>query len=110
MSPSFSGKTAIVTGSAGGLGKAIAKAYLDAGAQVVLCDINEPLLKEAETELSSNGTVFAHPVDITNEASVTSLVKAVVEKFGKIDILVNNAGVVDKFGKPDEDSRGTALI
>jgi len=93
----FSGKTVLVTGSGGGLGKAIAEAYLSKGAQVVLCDINEARLKEADTELSAKGTVFAQTVDITNEESVKSLVQAAVDKFGRIDILVNNAGIADKF-------------
>jgi NAD(P)-dependent dehydrogenase (short-subunit alcohol dehydrogenase family) len=99
MASHFSEKTVIVTGSGGGLGKAIATAYLNAGAQVVVCDINEARLKEAEAELTSKGTVFAHQVDITSEDSIATLAKAVIEKFGKIDVLVNNAGVSDMFGK-----------
>ncbi|KIW05819.1 uncharacterized protein PV09_03025 [Verruconis gallopava] len=94
---SFEGKVALVTGSANGLGKGVALAFLEAGAKVVLCDINEGRLKEAEAELSGKGAVFAHKVDTTDEASVEALMSAAVDAFGKIDVLVNNAGIMDTF-------------
>jgi NAD(P)-dependent dehydrogenase (short-subunit alcohol dehydrogenase family) len=100
MSFSFTDKVCLVTGSGGGLGKTIATRYLESGGKVVLCDINEELLKTTEEELTKlgTGTVFAHKVDITDEESVKTLFEAVVAKFGRIDVVVNNAGVTDKFG------------
>jgi NAD(P)-dependent dehydrogenase (short-subunit alcohol dehydrogenase family) len=95
----FSGKSVLVTGSAGGLGKAIAEAYLKAGAKVAICDINKSRLDSAREELSEHGTVFAHSVDVTDEESVKVLVAAVVQQFGSLDVLVSNAAVIDAFGE-----------
>jgi hypothetical protein len=99
MSLSFTDKVVLVTGSGSGLGKEIASRYLESGAKVVLCDINEERLKETEDELSPQGIVLAHKVDITDEDSVKELTEAAVAKFGRLDIVVNNAGVTDKFGR-----------
>ncbi|KAJ6011564.1 Glucose/ribitol dehydrogenase [Penicillium sp. IBT 35674x] len=91
------GKTCLVTGGAGGLGKAIATKYLEAGANVVICDINEERLQQTSTELSPMGPFKAVKADITNQNEVESLFKEIIQEFGKIDVLVNNAGIMDKF-------------
>lgn len=91
------GKTCLVTGGAGGLGKAIATKYLEAGANVVICDINEERLQQASTELSPMGPFKAVKTDITSQSEVESLFKEIIQQFGKIDVLVNNAGIMDKF-------------
>lgn len=91
------GKTCLVTGGAGGLGKAIATKYLEAGANVVICDINEERLQQTSTELSPMGPFKAVKTDITNQNEVESLFKEIIQEFGKIDVLVNNAGIMDKF-------------
>ncbi|KAI0124686.1 hypothetical protein BJ170DRAFT_470159 [Xylariales sp. AK1849] len=97
--------TVIVTGAAGGLGKAIATAYLNAGANVAICDINEARLSATRTEFESTGRFLALNTDITDEAAVESLVLETVSKFGRLDILVNNAGMVDTFDPVGELSK-----
>lgn len=90
----FDGKVAIVTGAAEGIGKAIAKAFIEEGAKVVLSDINEPLLKKSTAELGNRAA--AVKADVTRWDQVTHLVQETVSMFGRVDILVNNAGVVRK--------------
>jgi NAD(P)-dependent dehydrogenase (short-subunit alcohol dehydrogenase family) len=97
MSGLLSTKVAIVTGAAGGLGKAIAKALLNAGATVIINDVNAGMLGEAKTELSSLGKVHDFVADLTDADATWKLVDEAREKFGKLDILINNAGVMDIF-------------
>ncbi|KAJ1335964.1 glucose 1-dehydrogenase [Microdochium nivale] len=97
MATSMQGKTVIVTGGASGLGKVIATAYLDAGANVAVCDVNEARLKEVAGEFDSTGRFLSSKADVTDEASVQAFVQSVVDKFGQLDILVNNAGIMDSF-------------
>ncbi len=88
---SLKGKIAIVTGSARGIGKAIAAALVQHGAKVVVSDI---LAKEGETTVAELGesAVFL-PCDITDVTQVHSLVETTVHRFGRLDIMVNNAGI-----------------
>ncbi|KAI1392506.1 NAD(P)-binding protein [Hypoxylon trugodes] len=97
MATSLEGKTVVVTGAAGGLGKAIAKGYLDAGANVAVCDINDERLEQVRSEFGPTSRFLAEKTDITDEAAITKLVENVVAKFGRLDILVSNAGMTDKF-------------
>jgi len=97
MALPLTGKSAIVTGAASGLGKAIAEKFLKAGAKVTICDINEERLKSASKELSAHGQVHTIKADITNEESVKEIFETTVEKFGAVDVLVNNAGIMDRF-------------
>lgn len=94
MDLGLKGRVALVTGSARGIGKAIAKVLLQEGCSVVICDIDEEELSRTESELSKYGNVLAVPADVTDMDNVRRLVKTVVEKFGKIDILINNAGIL----------------
>ncbi|WP_010268471.1 SDR family NAD(P)-dependent oxidoreductase [Paenibacillus senegalensis] len=87
------GKRAIVTGSARGIGKAIARKMLQEGAQVHLCDVNGALLQQTAAELASIGTVDGQVVDVTQREQVEAFVHGIVQRSGPIDILVNNAGV-----------------
>ncbi|KAI2634965.1 NAD(P)-binding protein [Hypomontagnella submonticulosa] len=105
MANTLQGTTVLVTGAGGGLGKVIATAYLEAGANVAICDINEERLKQARTELQPTGRFFAANTDITDEAAITGLVDNVVARYGRLDILVSNAGMVDKFDPVGELSK-----
>lgn len=87
-------KKAIVTGAARGIGKAIAKKYLEEGAHVLICDINEERLESARKELEKIGPSFSKMVDITKREDVERMVEYAKYVFdGNIDILANNAGV-----------------
>ena len=87
------GKTAFVTGGASGIGLGIAKALLGAGANVVVADIREDHLAEAEAELVSPDKVLGVRLDVTNREAYARAADAAEARFGKIHILVNNAGV-----------------
>lgn len=86
-------KTAVVTGGAQGLGLAIARAFLDQGANVVLGDINQEALDNAKAALGAEGRVATRTCDVTNATDVDALVDAAVSEFGSIDVMVNNAGI-----------------
>jgi len=88
----FAGRTAIVTGSAQGIGAAIATQLAAEGATVVVADVNE--LAAATTASGLGDPSFAWPVDVGDETSVAELHKAVLSRTGQIDILVNNAAIV----------------
>ena len=89
----LNGKTALVTGSARGLGNVIARGLLEAGATVVLNDVSREALDEAVGQFRQEGfTTPAYAFDIADEQQVTKAVKA-IEQSHPIDILVNNAGI-----------------
>ncbi|WP_158805457.1 MULTISPECIES: SDR family NAD(P)-dependent oxidoreductase [unclassified Acidisoma] len=90
---SLSGKVAMVTGAAGGLGRAIAAAYLQAGAKVVLADLKEGELQSAAEELGALGDVFPVAVDVTKAAAVEEAVSSAHAHFKRLDILVTAAGI-----------------
>jgi len=86
----LNGKTALVTGSGSGIGKAVAILFARQGAIVHLVDLNEQAVEATSSEISaSGGTAIAAPCDVTNQQQVTDIFK----KTGRVDILVNSAGV-----------------
>jgi glucose 1-dehydrogenase len=88
------GRTAIVTGAAGGIGRAIVERFLREGARVVFADIDSEKGEATETELSKLGSVRFVKADVSRRLDVHNLVAAAVDHLGDIDILVNNAGIV----------------
>lgn len=88
----LSGKVAIITGAAQGMGAAHAKLFVKEGAKVVLTDLLEEKGKKLAEELGSDNTLFVKQ-DVSNEDDWRNVVKQTKEKFGKVDILVNNAGI-----------------
>jgi NAD(P)-dependent dehydrogenase (short-subunit alcohol dehydrogenase family) len=87
------GKTAIVTGGAKGIGRAIVERYVAEGARVAIADLD---IKEAQTLASEMpDKSFAVALDVTKVESIEEMVRTVFEKIGDIDILVNNAAVFD---------------
>src|ERR1700741_3460963 len=88
------GKTALITGASRGLGKAIALALADAGARLILVSRDLTLLEStaaAAKALLVEASIYQ--TDVTSEAQIADLQKAVARKFGSIQILVNNAGM-----------------
>ncbi|XYG87477.1 SDR family oxidoreductase [Heyndrickxia coagulans] len=99
---SLKGKTAIVTGGGRGLGEQIARAFAEAGADVVLCSRKKAACEEAAARIESLVVrALAMECDITNRTQVDEVVAETVKQFGKIDILVNNSGAT--WGAPAED-------
>ncbi len=90
----LSGKTAIVTGAAGGIGYAIARRFVKDGAKVVIADVDAAKGEAATRDLSTSGAARFVRTDVSNSADVARLVAAAIAAFGDIDILVNNAGIV----------------
>ena len=90
---SLQGKTAIITGGAGGLGRAMIAAYAEAGANVVVASRNvDNIEAEAEKIRAKKQSAIAIPVDVTDAEQVDALVAKTVEAFGALDVMVNNAG------------------
>ena len=90
----LSGKVALVTGAAQGIGKAIALALAKEGANIVVCDVNVEEAERTAGEIKSLGRdTLAVRANVAVFAEVEELVNKVIDKFGKIDILVNNAGI-----------------
>jgi len=90
----ISGKTAIVTGAASGIGLGIATALAEAGANVVMADIQKDAVEQAAHALSgTNKRVMAVRVDVTLEQSVIDALAETERAFGKLHIACNNAGV-----------------
>ena len=94
MSGRFDGKTAIVTGGARGIGRAIVERLADDGAQVLIGDIDKKAGDALAAELGASTTAYA--LDVTSEESWKSAVEAAVAFGGKVDILVNNAGIAGR--------------
>lgn len=85
------GKGAVVTGAASGIGKAIATAFIEAGASVLLCDLNGKALEEVARELGSNA--IGRVTDVSDEAQVEGAMRTAWDAFGSLDIVVNCAGI-----------------
>ena len=86
------GKVTLITGGAAGIGKATAQRFVEAGATVVICDVNQEAGEATVQELGPN--VHFYKVDVTDRQAVQSWVDDVVEKYGRVDVLVNNAGIL----------------
>jgi 3-oxoacyl-[acyl-carrier protein] reductase len=86
------GKTAIVTGAGRGIGKAIARRLVNAGAAVMICDLDEKMLLESAQELGDPSRLGHFQGDLTDPLIPGELVEATVGTFGSLDIIVNNAG------------------
>ena len=97
MEISLRGKTAIVTGASRGIGKAIAKSFVDAGAQVMLTSRKLDALQAAAKEMDGETDVFAANAGEIDQAQ--ACIDATIKRFGKIDILVNNAATNPYYGE-----------
>jgi NAD(P)-dependent dehydrogenase (short-subunit alcohol dehydrogenase family) len=90
----FAGQVALVTGGSSGMGPANARAFAEAGAAVVIADINNATLGSAADELTAAGhQVLGVRCDVSDEDSVAAMVKSTVDTFGRLDMAFNNAGI-----------------
>lgn len=85
------GKTALITGSARGIGRAFAERYVAEGARVAIADID--IIRAQETASQIGDRAIAVHLDVTDQASIDAAVAASVEQLGQIDILINNAAI-----------------
>ncbi|MHC8300430.1 L-iditol 2-dehydrogenase [Pseudomonas sp. ZS1P83] len=87
------GKSALVTGSARGIGRSFAQAYVNEGARVAIADINLDRARATAEELGPNA--YAVEMDVTDQVSIEDAMAAVIAQTGKLDILINNAALFD---------------
>ncbi|GBN94176.1 15-hydroxyprostaglandin dehydrogenase [NAD(+)] [Araneus ventricosus] len=94
----FSGKVALITGGAQGIGRAYANALLDIGMKVCVSDILEDKVKEFKDSLPAihKDNVIFHKCDVSSLTDFKRAFKRVISEFGRIDMLINNAGVFDE--------------
>ena len=102
----FTGKVALVTGAASGMGLATAQAFADAGAAVALADFREDSVKaEAEKLAAAGHKALAIPCDVSDDAQVEQMVERTVAEFGRLDAAFNNAGVMAHIAPTAESTR-----
>lgn len=95
----LSGRSAVVTGAAKGIGAAIAERFLRSGARVVLWDVDAATLAGTAGRLGGLGEVTTDTVDVTDDKAIFAAAERAITGFGRVDILVNNAGTVGTLGK-----------
>ncbi len=102
----FSGKVALVTGAASGMGLATAQAFAKAGAAVVLADIREDLaMAEAQKLVSAGHKAIAVRCDVSDDEQVAAMVDRTVAEFGRLDAAFNNAGVMARIAPTADSTR-----
>ncbi|WP_209860547.1 SDR family oxidoreductase [Paenibacillus shirakamiensis] len=94
----LSGKVAVITGAASGMGKAIAELFAVEGAKVVVSDLRVEAAQTVVADIEAKGgTALAVAANVAKEEDVQHLIDTTVEQFGTLDILINNAGIMDNF-------------
>jgi len=94
MKPMFAGKNVLVTGASSGIGRAIAIAFAEQGANVAIVARRRDALDETAASSGSKGQLLVAPADVTDRTAVRAAFRKAVRKFGGIDIVINNAGVL----------------
>src|SRR6202158_6319335 len=90
-----SGKVALITGAASGIGHATALLFTREGAAIALADVNADAGQRVADEIAhAGGRAFFEPVDVTRAADCQRLVERAIREFGRIDVLFNNAGII----------------
>ncbi len=102
----FTGKVALVTGAAAGMGLATARAFAEAGAAVVLADFKEDAVRAATEKLATAGhRALAVRCDVSDDAQVAAMVERAVAEFGRLDAAFNNAGVMARIAPTADSAR-----
>jgi NAD(P)-dependent dehydrogenase (short-subunit alcohol dehydrogenase family) len=102
----FSGKVALVTGAASGMGLATAQAFAKAGAAVILADFKEDAVKATEQKLVDAGhKALAVRCDVSDDAEVAAMVDHTIAEFGRLDTAFNNAGVMARIAPTADSTR-----
>jgi NAD(P)-dependent dehydrogenase (short-subunit alcohol dehydrogenase family) len=102
----FTGKVALITGAAAGMGLAAAQAFAEAGAAVALADFREDVVKAEAQKLAAAGhKVIAIRCDVGDDAQVEQMVERAVSEFGRLDAAFNNAGVMARIAPTVESTR-----
>lgn len=102
----FTGKVALVTGAASGMGLATAQAFAEAGAAVVLADFREDIVtREAQKLVDAGRRAIAERCDVRDDLEVEAMVKRAVAEFGRLDAAFNNAGVMARLAPTAESTR-----
>jgi 3-oxoacyl-[acyl-carrier protein] reductase len=83
----------VVTGAAGGIGRAIAEKFASEGAALAICDLNASGLQDAAEKLGRQTAVFSSVLDVTDAEAVQDFVDETIMRYGSIDVLANNAGI-----------------
>lgn len=90
----FERKKVLITGGASGIGKLLSRLFLQAGATVVIWDIQEEATQTTIQELGELGTIHGYIVDVSNQESIAKTATLVQSEVGTIDVLINNAGII----------------
>jgi len=99
---SLDGRTAVVTGGASGIGRAIVERLHEAGARVVIGDLDAERAEAVAKDVDASGTaVIGRSLDASDAATIRSVADETVRGFGRLDIWVNNAGVHPSLSSPD---------
>jgi NAD(P)-dependent dehydrogenase (short-subunit alcohol dehydrogenase family) len=102
----FSGKVALITGAASGMGLATAQAFAEAGAKVVLADFKEDAINSAVEKIkAADGKALAICCDVSDDIQVAAMVDRTVAKFGRLDAAFNNAGVMARIAPTGDSTR-----
>jgi len=92
--PSLKDRVVIITGAGQGIGRTFAKAFAQAGARVVVAELNEKKAASVSEEvMKAGGEAFAVTTDVADEDSIKEMVQIVEDEYGRIDVLINNAGI-----------------
>ncbi|MEX2144544.1 MAG: SDR family oxidoreductase [Anaerolineales bacterium] len=106
----LSGRVAVVTGGAGLLGRQFCTTLVEAGAAVLVADVNSASAEQVAKDLIAAGhTAAAHPTDVGDLASVQAMAVAAIQLFGRLDILVNSAALDPKFDQASQAKHNTAF-
>ena len=101
---SLDGRTAIVTGGGAGIGRAMAQAFVAAGARVLAVDVSSERLAETAAVVNADDSLACYVADITDEAAVQDMLADAERRFGQLDIICNNAGIADQMMTIEETS------